>query len=163
MKPRRGYTLIELVVVVALLSIMLGFTLPRLYSVLTVEPSHQVIQWFSLNIPTLQTRAVDSGRTHLLTVDDATGIFRIEVEGIVNETVASPRGEEVFRLPTPYYFGTLEFPLIAYPVHVPKGIRFFREGYSDYARLRINSRGREPDLVITIEPFLNRVQVDERP
>ena len=55
---KRGYTLIELIVVIALISIMLAFAVPRLQESLFADNSKVASRWLMINIPALKTKAV---------------------------------------------------------------------------------------------------------
>ncbi len=158
---RAAYTLIELLVVIALLTIMLGFSMPRLYRNLTPDSPRQIMQWFELNVPALKTRAIETGLDHYLYFDRSRSSFWIAHEGLDAADLAQLEQDSTFTLPAPYFLQEVTFPLIRYPEHEPTAIRFFRQGYSDAALLHISNR-RGHKLLIRIEPFLTRVEILEQ-
>ena len=57
-KGQKGFTLIELIVVMTLITIMLGFATPQLRSVLFVDGTKKTSRWMMITIPTIRTKAI---------------------------------------------------------------------------------------------------------
>ncbi len=68
-EPSRGFTLIELIVVITLISVMMFFAIPRLNTSLLESDSRKVSKWMLLTVKALKNKAVRQQIPLLLQVD----------------------------------------------------------------------------------------------
>ncbi|MDY6904800.1 MAG: prepilin-type N-terminal cleavage/methylation domain-containing protein [Thermodesulfobacteriota bacterium] len=64
-----GFTLIELIVVVALIAVMLFFSFPKLSGFLSSDGRDEISRWIIVQAISLRTRAVETQKPHLMVVD----------------------------------------------------------------------------------------------
>lgn len=146
--------MIELIVVMALLSLMLAIAMPRLQGFLLVDHAKKAGRWIILRVPSLKDRAIREQKTYRLHVDIDTDRFWISDE-TMNEEQLLDAVRQGFELT-----GQLEIQDVEYPDadKVSSGlaeIRFHPQGYSD--RAIIHLKDDESQLSFQIEPFLSNV------
>ena len=155
----RGFTLIELVVVMALLGIMLFMTLPSFQHILT-DDTRKASQWILVQVPRLKARAVTERTVYVLHIDldenllwvsngalptdDDMGVEKKQEKAFSEDSVlidvAYPGGETIDSGEADIYF---------YP-----------KGYSDKAVIHMEDD--EGDFrSFLIEPFLSWVEMKE--
>ncbi|BBO72827.1 hypothetical protein DSCW_02440 [Desulfosarcina widdelii] len=148
----RAFTLIEMVVVTALIAIMLMVAIPRLSGGLLSDGSGETSRWIIATVSQLKEKAVTEQKTYLLNVSPDIQRFWITVDGMA-ETDASSARDEGYRLPKGIRIDHVAF---SSDERISSGsipIGFYPQGYSDKAviRLRTNDGDR---LSFFIEPFL---------
>ena len=149
-----GFTLIELIVVMALLTLTLAIAMPRLQDYLLVDHAKKAGRWIILTIPSLKDRAIREQKTYRLNVEVDAGRFWISDDSMDEDQLleASRRGFELT--------GQLEILDVEYPDadKVSSGlaeIRLYPQGHSD--RAIIHLRDEENQLSFQVEPFLSKV------
>ncbi|MFH1982422.1 MAG: prepilin-type N-terminal cleavage/methylation domain-containing protein [Pseudomonadota bacterium] len=148
----RGYTFVELMVVIALVGIFFFFAIPRIAPDIPSEDFRKAINWFALNVPRLKRLAVSEQKIVLLTIDRNTGML------IISDATSSP--EERFALPDTVHIGEIVSFGRPLPESGPVMIRFLPDGISDFMSIRLSDDdGREAD--IQIEPFLYAAKISE--
>ena len=153
--PRRGgFTLIELIVVMALLSLTLAIAMPRLQDFLLIDHAKKAGRWIILKVPSLKDRAIREQKTYRMHVDiDADRIWISDET--MNEEQLLDAARQGFELT-----GQLDVLDVEYPDadKVSSGladIRFHPQGYSD--RAIIHLKDDEDRMSFQIEPFLSNV------
>ncbi len=96
-RARRGVTLIELVVVIALMSIIAGVTVPALSSLDRREPT--AVDIVSTLLRETRATAIEQGRSVVLTIDPATARYWLDVPDTTG-VLALPGGATLMA-PTP--------------------------------------------------------------
>lgn len=155
-KTEGGFTLIELVVVISLISLMFFFSLPRLEDSLFSGENNKLSRWIMVKIRSLKEKSFREGRGYTLHIGLDSGLMWATHEGMDEEALL--KAEEQGR-PLPEGYRILD---VAYPGRgrVSLGtapIRFYRGGYSDKALIHIEDEAGEP-ISFLIEPFLDKVK-----
>jgi prepilin-type N-terminal cleavage/methylation domain-containing protein len=163
-RNNQGFTLIELVTVMAVMGIVLFFTLPRFDAFNPFGASMTPTGKLLLLIEQLKSQTLETQQTYLLKIDTATGRVWATSPDLVPRTGGIPEKESP---PEPLIFfvdgSSIEDVKIASRTMDNEGyggeiiIRFSGNGYSDQAFIYIqeNDRG----LTVVIEPFLPRAQL----
>lgn len=73
MAGRHGYTLVELVVVLALMGTLLGFVVPRIETVLPGGVENTAVRWLTTTPRMLKQKALSENRPYALVIDKSLG------------------------------------------------------------------------------------------
>ena len=149
----RAFTLVELVVVTALIGIMLVVAIPRLSGGLFSDGSDATARYIIGTVRQLKEKAITDQKTYLLNVSP--DIQRVWVtDADMAETDASSARDKGYRLPRGIRIDHVAF---AGSERVSSGtvsIGFYPQGYSDKAAIRMRTNDGER-LAFHIEPFLS--------
>lgn len=148
----RGFTLIEMVVVTALIAIMLMVAIPRLSGGFFSSDEGKTARWIIATVSQLREKAVTEQKTYLLNVSPDIQRFWITVDDMA-ETDASSARDEGYRLPRGIRIDHVAF---SSDERISSGsipIGFYPQGYSDKAVIRLRTTDGER-LSFFIEPFL---------
>jgi prepilin-type N-terminal cleavage/methylation domain-containing protein len=154
-----GFTLIELVVVIALLGTMLFFAVPRFQDVMAGDDSKKISQWIMLKTQMLKEQAISSQKTFTLHIGLESGKFWISSEGMEEEAVQEAE-EKGFSLPEEFRVTDVEFPIQGSVTAGRADIRFYKGGYSDKVMIHIEDDDNN-QYSFLIEPFLTKVKLYE--
>ncbi len=151
---RGGFTLIELVVVLALISIFLFFAIPR-FERAVGDPERDVSRWMLLTVPKLKQEAISENREVTLHIDLAArklwsthaGMAPAEAQAAENKAYVLP--EDTVLTDVAYPDGrTVSTGTVK--------VRFYPGGYSDRVILHLQV-DEEKNVSYLIEPFLSHV------
>ena len=153
----RAFTLVEMIVVIALISIMLVVAIPRLDGGLFSDGTDETARWIIATVRQLKEKAVVEQKTYLLNVSPDVQRLWVTEAGMA-DTDASAAREEGYALPRGV---TVDHVAFSQTERLSSGtipIGFYPTGYSDKAviRMRTNDGDR---LAFFIEPFLPRVNL----
>ena len=148
----RAFTLIEMIVVTALISIMLVVAIPRLDGGLFTDGGDETARWIVANVRQLKEKSIVDQKTYLLNVSPDVRRLWITEAGMTDEETDAAR-EEGFRLPRGMTIDHVAFSKTERFTGGTIPIGFYPKGYSDKAviRMRTNDGDR---LAFFIEPFL---------
>ena len=157
----RGFTLIEMIVVTALISIMLMLAIPRLEGGLFPDGTDETARWIIANVRNLKEKAVIEEKTYLLNVSPdiqrlwitETGMADADADAAREAGYALPRGVTIDHVA---FSQTQRFSSGTIP------IAFYPKGYSDKAVIRMRTSDGDR-LSFFIEPFLARVNLVRGP
>ena len=148
----RAFTLVELVVVTALIAIMLMVAIPRLSGGLFSDAEGETARWIIATVRQLKEKAVTDQKTYLLNVSPDIQRLWITADDMADTDVSSAR-DEGYRLPRGIRIDHVAF---SKDNRVSSGaipIGFYPQGYSDKAVIRLRT-GDGDRLSFFIEPFL---------
>jgi len=147
-----GFTLMELIVVILLLTIMLGFAIPAFEGSVMTGSREQVIRELMSDVQKLKTAALRRQTVHTLHLDlDRDRLWVSQDNGVESE--AQPHDASVWRLPGDTRIAQVRFPDDRQIRAGTVEIKFYPQGYSDRAIIQLVGEGKQPtDLVI--EAFL---------
>lgn len=153
-RHRNGFTLMELIVVMALLTIMLIFSVPRLHETLFLDESKTSSRWIIGKIQALKEAAVRNQKHYTLHIDLDTDHYWETDESMPAEDLESA-AMQTKPLPDGLIIADIEFPVRGKISSGRTDITFYKNGYSDKAL--IHTRDGETYVSYLIEPFLSEV------
>jgi len=155
-----GYTLIELVVVVSLISIMLFFAMPRFrYTVLT-DSTRKVSRWIIVQVRSLKAAAVRDQKQYILNISLDSGKFWVTTDSMSEEELRNAHLNG-FTLPNDVRIVDVEFPVKGKITNGQVEISFYKSNYSDKVLIHIEN-DRRMQLSFLVEPFLPGVKFHEK-
>ena len=152
----RGFTLIELVVVTALISLLLVFAIPRFQDVSIFQGSNKISRWIMLKVGSLKDRAIKERQVYILHISADSGEMWVSGEGMDEETREKAR-ESARSLPAGYRISDVTLPVQGKIAVGRVDIRFYPKGYSDKAMIHLEDDDGNY-LSFLIEPFLTQVK-----
>lgn len=160
MKQQMGYTLVELIVVICLLGLMLGFTLPKVENAMVADPFQKTSRTLLTLIRNLKQAAVADQRVYLLNID-LNGNRLWETDETMTEEILQRIEEKGLRLASGVWFSKVTVDGRDAASSGIARIRFYPKGYSDPAEIWIEGEGRKRRGFI-VEPFLPQVRMEEQ-
>ncbi len=152
-----GFTLIELMIVLLLVSIFLSFTLVNLKSGSAASQLQHVSRRLMHTITTLKTRAIKTRQVQALVIDFSNRKMWTANQGMKPEELAKAAAG-AYVLPDAIRFMDVVFPGKGQVATGRTEVYFYPQGYSDQAIIHIeNTDARRWSLVI--EPFLPTVKL----
>jgi prepilin-type N-terminal cleavage/methylation domain-containing protein len=159
-KHNNGFTLIEIIVVIALISLMLFVAIPRFQGTVLLDNTKEVSRWIILKVRALKERAVLEQKLYVLHVSLDSNRLWVTHESMTQEELhnAELHGYE---LPSDVKVLDVEYPNEEKISVDQAEIRFYKKGYSDKALIHIENDDNE-QLSFLIEPFLAKVKLYEK-
>lgn len=156
----KGFTLIELIVVISLISIMLFFAIPRFQRNVLSDSTKDVSRWILLKIPYLKERAAREQKKYILHVSLESNKLWITHEAMPEEALQSAETNG-YELPEDIKLLDVEYPDQEKISAGQADIYFNEKGYSDKAIIHLENDDNEK-FSFLIEPFLLRVRLYNR-
>jgi prepilin-type N-terminal cleavage/methylation domain-containing protein len=151
-----GFTLIELIVVIVLISMMFSFALPKMDSLLFIDNRDKVSRWVILNVENLKNLSIKKQIRYVLHVDIQNNAFWISEEGM-DEAALTEARKNGYMLPD-----DIRLVDVIYPNQKKEDDRsdiyFYVKGYSDHAIIHMENTDHDK-LSFVIEPFLPPVGI----
>jgi len=156
---RAGYTLLELIVVMALIGIVFFFAVPRFEGSFFVDDAKQSSRWLIGKVQSLKESAIREQKQYSLHFDLDSGRIWETNESMSAEDIDSEALNNSYSLPDDMRIIDIEYPQKGKIVAGPAEIIFYKAGYTDKALVHMQ----EGDLYLSflIEPFLSKVQFFE--
>ncbi len=155
-----GFTLIELTVVIALIGIMLFFTMPRLQGFVGPNQDKKFSRWLIMQINTLKDNAARNRKLYTLHISPESGKLWITEESATEEAILEAE-EGGHQVPEDLRITDVEFPIQGKISAGRADICFYKNGYSDKALIHLEDDDNN-QISFLIEPFLSKVkQYDE--
>jgi prepilin-type N-terminal cleavage/methylation domain-containing protein len=151
-----GFTLIELVVVISLISVMLAFAMPRFSQSLMVDEGRKLSRWIMLKSQGIKESALKERRIYTLHIGLDTGRLWVTHDGMDEEALLEAE-DKGYPLPDGYRVVDVEYPRRGRVSVGTAEIRYYPEGYSDKALIHVQDDDYET-LSFLIEPFMSRVR-----
>ncbi len=159
-RKQSGFTLIELIVVMALLSMLLFFAIPRLDVHLFSNDARKFSTWLLLTVKSLKEQSQQNGIPLILYVDMDNDAFWT---GMVmdDESKEKAKKENQYKLPDDMQLVDVQFPGMEPTSSGIVEIYFYPKGYSDKAVIHIRD-GDQKKTSYVVEPFLSEVKIYDR-
>ena len=153
----KGFTLIELIVVVSLISLMLFFAVPRFQGAVFQDHTKQVSRWIILKVRALKEKSVREQRRCVLHINlDENTIWTTHAAMSAEERQAA--AAKGYHIPDDVDVLDVEYPNEKKTSTGQADIFFYEKGFSDKAIIHIeNSHNGQRSFLI--EPFLYRVRM----
>jgi len=159
-RANSGFTLIELIVVIIIMSVLLVFAMPRFSSFIFTDNMDKVARWLIFKAGSLKNRAVKDQRYYVINVDLDNNRFWITDESMIDEEALQRAAEKSYTLPENVRILDVEFPGRGRTVNGIAEIFFYKKGYSDQAVIHIEGDD-ERKISLFVEPFLPSVKLVE--
>ncbi len=156
---RNGFTLIELIVVVFLISIMLFFTMPRFQDAVLSDKTKKTSLWIIGKVRALKEKAVSDQKLYTLHVNLDADRLWITNESMSEEELQNAE-RQGYELPNDVKALDVEYPDKGKISASLADICFYKKGYSDKALIHIEDDDKK--LSFLIEPFLSGVKLYEK-
>jgi len=154
-RRNKGFTLIELIVVISLISLMLFFAIPRFQFDVLSDNTNKVSRWIMLKVHALKEKAVHEQKLYVLHLSlDSNKLW--VTSDIMSEEELQTAALNGYELPENIKLLDVEYP-DEEKISVGRAdIYFYKKGYSDKAIIHISNNDNEL-LSLLVEPFLSRV------
>jgi len=130
-----GFTLIELIVVITLVSIMLFISIPKIHRVFQDE-NRATAQWLLTQIPKLKARAISEKTLIRMHVDVSDNRLWVST-GAMSEAAMEQARNRAKQLPDTQRLADVEYPETGRIDTGEALIRFYPKGYSDKAIIHL--------------------------
>lgn len=151
-----GFTLIELIVVIALMGVVLFVAIPRIEGNPFLDDTKESSRWLIAKVRTLRENAIRDQKDYLLNIDLDTNRIWDTVAGL-DEEAAEKAALEARSLPEAFRVADVQYPRREPQISGRAQIGFYRSGYSDKALIHVMD-GDSP-LTFVIETFLADVRI----
>ena len=155
-KNSKGFTLLELIVVIALAAIILGFTIPRIRTSFLTDNTRKYSRLIMATVASLKTRAVDEQRRYTLNLEIDEHKFWVTHEA-QSEEEREQAAEQGQKLSEDLRFLDVDFGEDQKLSTGLAQINFYKGGYSDRAVIHLEDDD-DQSLSFLIEPFLPRTK-----
>ncbi|MCJ7684085.1 MAG: type II secretion system GspH family protein [Desulfobacteraceae bacterium] len=156
-RDKRGYTLVELIVVIVLIGLVLTLAVPRLRNALLTDNLKGTARKMIGIISNLRNEAIREQRDYLLHFDLGANRFWVSYGSMTDEerTVAREKGSN---LPVDIHIDDVWIKGEGKMVEGVIRIRFTRRGYTQKSAIHLSSEGGRK-LTLVLSPFLGKVKV----
>lgn len=153
----KGFTLIELIVVLALISVVLFFAIPRFQNSLLSDSKKILTRWVVTTTRALKVNALRHQKRYTMHIDMDNGILWTTSEGMTAEETEKA-AKKSFRLPDDLTLIDIEYPGREKVSTGQADIFFYKENYSQAAFIHVEKDGHHR-MTFQIEPFLPEVKI----
>lgn len=154
-----GFTLIELMVVMLLISIVLAVAIPRFEGGLFQDPTKKLSRWMINAVRHLRSAAIQKQTVQALVIDLSNQRVWISHAGMSEEEL-SAAAEKAMAVDHAIQMLSVQYPDRERMSSGTTEIRFYPAGFSDRALIQLETNDAER-LTFLIEPLLPKVKVIE--
>ena len=154
---KKGFTLIELIVVLALVSIVLFFAVPRFQNTVPSNSKKITARWIIANTRALRVNALKNQKRYVMYIDLDNGIMWTGREDMTAEETETA-AKKSFQLPDDMKFIDVEYPGREKVTTGRADIFFYKENYSQTAFIHVEDDGYHK-MTFQIKPFLPGVKI----
>lgn len=157
---QNGFTLIELIVVMTLISIMLFFAIPRFRQAVESDGGKKAARYIMMQVPLLKNKALREQKRYDLHIDLESNRIWTTNESMSEDALYEAE-ENAFEVSPDVRFNDVEFPKTGNINGGVAVIAFYKKGYSDKAIIHIEDEDGEIERSLLIEPFFSNVKLYE--
>lgn len=155
----QGFTLIEMMVVLLLITLVFSVTIPKMDTSIVQNPRKKTTRWIKNTVRELRAAAIEKQIAQIMVVN--LDLNRIWVTNeAMDEEAKFAAAENGFRLPGSLHMIDVEFPAKDRIGGGQAELVFYPGGYSDHATINLENDDAER-FSFTVEPLLPRVKVLE--
>lgn len=158
LRPKSGFTLIEIVTVLALIGLTLLIAVPRIPNALFTDETKKASRWIIIKVRVLKDRAAREQKRYALHIDISIKKMWLSNDGMSDEELLAAE-RKGFKLPPNMRIIDVEFPDNKIISSGQTEIFFYPKGYSDQAVIHLENK--EKQISFRIEPFLSTVKLFE--
>jgi len=159
LRQDRGFTLIELIIVVSLISIMLFLYIPRFQEAVMFDSTKRVSRWIIGKLQALKESSVNNQKLYVFHIDLDNNRMWVTNE-LMSEEEKQNAEQQGFEVPDDINLLDVEYPGKDKMLFGRADIYFYKKGYSDKALIHIEDSSNK-QLSFLIEPFLSEVELYE--
>lgn len=152
-----GFTLMELMVVMLLVSIVLAAAIPRFEGGAFHDPDKKVSRWIINTVRTLRSTAIQKQQLQALVLDLNNSRMWIINESMDEETL-SAAAEKAFSLPKSIQIVDVQYPQRDRITSGTTEIHFFPAGYSEQVLIHLENDDAQR-FSFLVEPLLPKVKI----
>jgi prepilin-type N-terminal cleavage/methylation domain-containing protein len=156
-RRNNGFTLIELIVVISLISLMLFLAVPRFQFDILSDNTKKASRWIMLQIHALKEKAIHDQKRYVLHLSLDSNRLWVTSEIMSPEEIQAAEAGG-FQLSDDISLLDVEYPGQKKIAVGRADIYFYKKGYSDKAIIHISTEDNEV-LSFIVEPFLSRVRL----
>lgn len=151
-----GFTLIELMVVMLLISIILAVAIPRFEGAFLQDPTKKISRWMINTVRTLRSEALQSQKFQTLVIDlNDNRMWMIQQD--MDEDALAAASEKSFQMPSAIRIVNVIFPEREQISSGNAEIHFYPTGFSDEAVIHLEAANAER-FSFLVEPLLPKVK-----
>ena len=159
LKCSRGYTLIELIVVIILISLMMTLTIPRFRNAVLSDNLESATRRLINTIKTLRVDSIRERKAYYLRFDLESGRFWVDSSDM-NEEAHSIALEKVYSLPDDVHILDIQLKDKGKITTGETAILFSRKGYIQPSAIHLGS-DEDKKFTLALSPFLGRIKLFE--
>lgn len=158
-RSTQGFTLIEMMVVLVLITIVFSVAIPKMDTSILQDPRKMTTRWIKNAVKELRAAAIEKQIDQVMVVNLDLNRIWVTNEGM-DEEAKFAAAENGFRLPGSLHMIDVEFPAKDRVGGGQAEITFYPGGYSDHATINLENDDAQR-FSFTVEPLLPRVKVLE--
>ena len=157
---QRGYTFLELTVVLLLIGLMVGLATPRIRDTLLTDDLKGSARTIIGLVKALREEAIREQKDYALHFDFESNRFWVDSSAMTEEEQVQAR-EKASQLPQGVHIKDIWFRTKGKKMTGETEIRFYKKGYVPHSVIHLGSEdGRE--MTIELNPFLGRIKVIDK-
>jgi prepilin-type N-terminal cleavage/methylation domain-containing protein len=156
-RPVKGFTLIELMVVMLLISIVMAVAIPKFSGGAFQDPVKKFSRWMIINVRTLRSAAIQQQKAQGLVIDLSNRRMWTVSDALNEEAVQASGSKKALSIPDAIRHMDVEFPQQERITSGTAEIRFYPSGYSDQVLIHLETD--DEKLTYLVEPLLPKVKI----
>lgn len=154
-----GFTLIELMVVLLLITIVFSVTIPKMDTTIIQDPRKKTTRWLKNTARELRSAAIEKQIVQIMVVNLDLNRLWVTNE-MMDEEAKYEAAENGFRIPSAIHMIEVQFPAKDRIGGGQAEIKFYPAGYSEHATINLENDDAER-FSFTVEPLIPKIKVLE--